>query len=217
MPGIPASPARRRILVAGLWAALAAACSRKRRWAPVPAGATVVAFGDSVTFGTGAATGEDWPTLLAARTGWQIVNAGVPGDTAEAAVARLGPLLAAHRPALVIIELGGNDFLKRKPVAVVKASLQAIIGEVRSAGAQAVLVAVPELSLLGVVARRPSDAPLYRELAAANDIALVEDVFAEVLGRPELCADAIHPNAAGYRVMADGILRALAAAGIAPA
>lgn len=177
----------------------------------------MLAFGDSVTFGTGAVPGEDWPTLLAARTGWQVVNAGVPGDTAEAAVARLGPLLAAHRPALVIIELGGNDFLKRKAVATVKASLQAIIGEARAAGAQAVLVAVPELSLLGVVARRPSDAPLYRELAAANDIPLVEDVFAEVLGRPELCADAIHPNAAGYRVMADGILRALAAAGIAPA
>jgi acyl-CoA hydrolase len=77
------------------------------------------------------------------------------------------------------------------------------------------LVAVPELSLLGVVARRPSDAPLYRELADTESLPLVEGVFADVLARPELCADAIHPNADGYRVMADGLHRALVGAGIA--
>lgn len=175
----------------------------------------MLAFGDSVTFGTGASPGEDWPALLASRTGWRITNAGIPGDTAEAATSRIGPLLAAHRPALVIIELGGNDFLKRRPAPAVKASLQAIVGEVRAAGAQPVLVAVPELSLLGVVARRPSDAPLYRELADTENVPLVESVFADVLARPELCADAIHPNADGYRVMADGIQRALIGAGIA--
>lgn len=206
---------RRRLLVAGLLGPLVVACGRKQRWAQVPPGAPVLAFGDSVTYGTGAAAGEDWPTLLASRTGWRIVNAGIPGDTAEAATARIGPLLAAHRPVLVIIELGGNDFLKRRPATAVKASLQAIVREVRAAGAQPLLVAVPELSLLGVVARRPSDAPLYRELADAESLPLVEGVFADVLARPELCADAIHPNADGYRVMADGLHRALVGAGIA--
>jgi acyl-CoA hydrolase len=183
---------------------------------PVPAGASVLAFGDSVTFGTGAGPGEDWPGLLASRTAWRIANAGVPGDTAEAAAGRLAALLAEHRPALVIVELGGNDFLKRRPPAAVKEALRRILREIRASGAQAVLVSVPEMSLLGVVARRPADAPLYAELGKEEGVAIIADVFSSVLARPELCADPIHPNAEGYREMAAGIHAALRKAGFAP-
>lgn len=192
-----------------------AACGKQQRLTVIPPGSRVLAFGDSVTYGTGAGPGEDWPTLLAQRTGWQIANAGIPGDTAEAAKTRLPAALGEHAPALVIIELGGNDFLRRRSDKAVKEDLRQMIEMVRRAGAQAVLVAVPEFSLLGVVARRPSDSPIYRELGKEEQVPVIEDIFSDILGRPELCADQIHPNAQGYQVMAAGIHAALQKTGLA--
>ena len=176
----------------------------------------MVAFGDSVTFGTGAAPGEDWPTHLAAATGWQMVNAGVPGDTALAAQGRLPALLAQHSPALVIIEIGGNDFLRRRSGAEVKADIRRLLQAAKGSGAQVVLVAVPAFSVMAAVAGRPSDAPLYAELAEEERVALVPDVFSDLLGDPALRADPIHPNAAGYRQMAQGLHQRLKALGVAP-
>jgi acyl-CoA thioesterase I len=165
----------------------------------------VLAFGNSVTYGTGAAPGEDWPALLAALTGWQVINAGIPGDTAEAGKGRIKALLDEHRPALVIIEMGGNDFLRRRPANAIKEDLRLIVRLARDAGSQVVLIGVPELSLLAVVAGKPSDSTIFRALAEEEKISLVSDVFSDVLARPELCADRIHPNAEGYRRMAAGI------------
>lgn len=190
-------------------------CDKPLQLAPLPAGATVLAFGDSVTAGVGASKGEDWPTLLGETSGWQIVNAGIPGDTAEAGKHRLAALLDAHRPRLVIIEIGGNDFLRRRPQAAVKQDLREIIQAVKAADAQPVLVAVPELSLLALVAKRPADAPLFAELAKEERIPLIEDVFSNVLAQAELRADQIHPNAQGYREMANGIHQALRRYGLA--
>ncbi|MDQ5915358.1 MAG: acyl-CoA thioesterase [Pseudomonadota bacterium] len=205
---------RRRLLQAMLAGMVVAACGRTPKFAAVPAGSTVLAFGDSVTFGTGAAPGQDWPTLLAAMTGWRIVNAGVPGDTTEAAKQRLGALLDEHKPALVIVELGGNDFIRRRAQKLVKEDLRQILATIRGSGARAVLVAVPELSLLGAVTRRPDDAPIYAELAKEEKLPLIAEVFAEILARPELCADQIHPNAQGYRQMAEGFQAALKKLGV---
>jgi acyl-CoA hydrolase len=196
---------RRSFVAALMFSGLLAACGRAERLPAIPAGSTVLAFGDSVTFGTGASSGEDWPGLLAGMTGWQVVNAGIPGDTAEAGRGRLPALLDEHRPALVIVEIGGNDFLRRRPPKSVKEDLRNIVRQARQSGAQVVLVAVPELSLLSVVTRRAADAPLYAELAEEEKVALIPEVFADILAQPELCADQIHPNAEGYRRMAAGI------------
>lgn len=210
----PASPGRRRWLTALSCLAGLAACGRRPKLAAVDPGETVLAFGDSVTFGTGAQSGEDWPALLATATGWRVVNGGLPGDTAEQAAPRLRALLDEHRPALVLIEIGGNDFLRRRSQREVKEDLRTLVRTAREAQARVVLVAVPELSLLGIVAGRPADSPIYAELADEEGVSVVEDVFADVLGRPELRADRIHPNAAGYREMAEGIRRGLADAGL---
>ncbi len=191
-------------------------CGKAPRLPSIPPGKTVLAFGDSVTFGTGAAAGEDWPTLLAGLTGWQVENAGVPGDTAEAARGRMQALLDAHRPAVVIIEIGGNDFLRRRSAKAVKEDVRYLVQTARASGAQVVLVAVPELSLLGLVAGKPSDAPIYRELAEEERVVIVSEVFSSILSQPELCADQIHPNAEGYRQMAAGIHRQLQKVGLAP-
>lgn len=169
----------------------------------------MLALGDSVTYGTGAAAGEDWPSRLETLSGWRIVNAGIPGDTAAGALRRIDALLDAQLPALVIVEIGGNDFLQRRPPAAVKDDIRQIVRKIRQRGTAVVLLAVPELSLLGVLTRKPTDSPLYAELAAEEGVPLIADVFSDVLGREEWRADQIHPNASGYREMAAGIYRQL--------
>ena len=177
----------------------------------------MLAFGDSVTYGTGAAPGEDWPSRLAAMTRWSVVNAGIPGDTAEAGKNRIAALLEEHQPALVIIEIGGNDFLRRRPQSAVKEDLRRIIRAAQDARAVVVLVAVPELSLLGVVARKASDSPIYEELGKEETVPVIGDVFSDILSRAEVRADAIHPNAEGYRRMAEGLFEQLKEVGLVPA
>lgn len=202
-----------RFLGLGLLA-VTAACGDAPRHAPLPDGTVALAFGDSVTHGTGARGGEDYPARLAALTGWEVVNAGIPGDTASAATGRIEEALANARPAVVIIELGGNDFLRRRSAADVKEDLRTMIAAVRAAGALPALVSVPELSVLGAVTGRLGDSRIYAELADEEDVLLIEDVFAGVLSDADLRADRIHPNAAGYRVIAERIAEELADAGL---
>ena len=194
--------------------ALLAACTDARRYDPLPEGAVVLAFGDSVTHGTGAGTGEDYPSRLAALTGWRVVNAGVPGDTAQRAKERIDDALRSSKPALTIIELGGNDFLRRRAAADVKEDLRAIVRAVREAGALPVLVGVPEPSAFAAVTGRLADSPIYAALAAEEDALLIEDALSDVLSEGSLRADPIHPNAAGYRLLAERIAYALARAGL---
>jgi acyl-CoA hydrolase len=206
---------RREFVLFGISGLALAACGKSRKFNVLSPGSRVLAFGDSVTYGVGADPEEDWPTLLGELTGWQIINAGVSGDTAEAGKSRIGPLLEEHRPALVIIEIGGNDFLHRRSESVVKQDLKALVDAARSSGAQVVLVGVPNLSFLAVIAGKPNDSSIYGELGKEEGVPVIADVFSGVLSQPDLRADQIHPNAAGYRKMADGIHSALKQLGLA--
>ena len=192
-----------------------AACRPSASDTVIPAGATVLAFGDSITHGTGAGPGEDWPSLLAMKTGWRLINEGVPGDTAQAGKGRIGPLLSQHQPALVIVGLGGNDFLRRRQPAQVKEDLRDILRQIKSSGAKVVILGVPSPSLLGVAAGRLSDDLLYRQLSREEGVVLVAGVISKVLSNSSLIADPIHPNAEGYRMMALAIYRSLQDAGLA--
>lgn len=193
---------------------LLVACSDAPRYEALTPGTVVLAFGDSVTYGTGARRGEDYPTRLARRSDWEVVNAGIPGDTAGAARSRIETLLKETDPALVIVELGGNDFLRRRSEKEVKEDLRAILQAVRTSGAIPVLVGVPELSIFRASIGRLSDFPIYGELAEEEGVLLLDSVFSGVLSDVSLRADRIHPNAEGYRVLADGIAEGLAEAGL---
>src|SRR4051794_17423393 len=99
-----------------------AACGPKAPNLDSP-GKTIVCFGDSITAGIGAEPGPPYPDLLAARLGTPVINAGVPGDTAEEGLARVDAALAQN-PWLVIVELGGNDILRRVPPERTEAALR---------------------------------------------------------------------------------------------
>lgn len=193
---------------------LFAACDRDYRYAPLPRTSNVVILGDSLTFGTGAAEGEDYATLLANKTGWNIINAGVPGDTSLDGLERLPEFLEAHASGeqkidLLIVELGGNDFLKRAPQAEVVENLKSILAQAKASGIQTALIAVPEFSPVGAAFGALSDHPLYEKLAEDTNTPLLENVFTDVLSQNSLKADPIHPNAAGYQAVAEALQQAL--------
>ena len=131
----------------------------------------MLALGDSLTSGVGASADAAYPTLLAARTGWNVINAGVSGNTSAQALERLPALLQEHRPALVIVSIGGNDFLRRLPLETTRTHLRRIGEQARASGAQVLLVAVPGLSLMAA-AGHLSDHDVYAETAKALKIPL---------------------------------------------
>lgn len=189
---------------------LPGACGREPKQAPLPAGSVILAIGNSVTFGTGAAPGEDYPSQLAAISGWTIHNHGIPGDTSAGVKARIADALDEIKPAMVILEIGGNDFLKRQPESGTKENVRAILRAVKQSGIPVVLVATPKFSPLGAAIGLLPDAPIYAELAKEERVPLVPSIFAKVLAEPDLKSDPIHPNAAGYRKLAEGIAAGLA-------
>lgn len=192
------APTRRAWLAAAGALALAACGRREQRAAALPPGAPVLALGDSLTFGTGAAPEAAYPAELARLTGWTVVNAGVPGDTSADVLARAPALLQQHGPALVLLGAGGNDFLRRQPEAATRANLTAIVTACRGAGAQVLLIAVPRPSAAAAAFGALTDHALYGELAESLGLPLLRQAWAEVLGDAALRSDAIHANAAGY-------------------
>ncbi len=207
---------RRRLLVA-LAAVPLAACGRKApRFATVAPGSTVLALGDSLTYGTGAAPEAAYPARLAELTGWTIVNSGVPGNTSAQARERLPGLLAVHAPKAVLLSIGGNDFLRQAQEAETRAHIAAMLDAIRAAGAQAVLIAVPRPAVIAALLRAFDDHPLYAALAEEERVPLFAAGWSKVLSDPRLRADQIHANAAGYGRFARDLHEYLREAGIAP-
>lgn len=201
-------------LLLGAAAPWLAGCGRGQPKAQaVPAGAVVLALGDSLTYGTGASPDTAYPAVLAQLTGWRVVNAGVPGDTSAQALARLPALLAEHRPALVIVSIGGNDFLRRLPESDTRANVHAICQQAQQSGAQVLLAAVPRLSL-GAALGNLSDHDLYAQVARELGLALHRDGWSQVLAQKQLRSDAVHANAEGYARFARQLRDAAVQAGL---
>ena len=205
-----------RVGGAGLLLVTLAGCARDKKTAqPVPPGSTVLALGDSLTFGTGASAETSYPTVLAGLTGWNVVNAGVSGDTSAQALARLPALLAEHQPKLVIVSIGGNDFLRKLPESDTRAHVHAICKQSLDAGAQVLLVAVPRATVAAALGQM-TDHALYAEVAEDLKIPLQREAWGEVLAQPDLRADAVHANARGYAQFARSVQGTAAAVGLLP-
>jgi len=183
------------------------ACDRTPALQPLPEDAVVLSFGDSLTFGTGAASGEDYPSILHQLIGRQVINAGVPGEVSGTGLKRLPALLRRYRPALVILCHGGNDILRRQDLQRTRENIQKMIEQARAGGAEVMLVGVPQFGLL------LTTAPFYTDLAGQNGIPIDASTLSDILKNPSLKSDRIHPNAAGYRLLAGRLADLLVASG----
>lgn len=173
------------------------------RFRLLPEDAVILAFGDSLTFGTGAGNGGSYPEVLSRLIGRTVVNAGVPGELSSQGRERLPDLLTRHRPQLLLLCHGGNDILRRQSRDKLKANLQEMIDTARAAGAQVAMIAVPEFGLL------LSSAPEYAELAGALDVPLDNETLADIIGSADLKSDNVHPNAEGYVRLASAVAELL--------
>jgi acyl-CoA thioesterase I len=178
------------------------------------AGRTIVVVGDSLSSGYGMAAEQSWVAQLKERLesegyGYEVVNASIAGDTSAGGLSRLPRLLATLSPAVVVIELGGNDGLRGQPIATLRDNLVKMIEQSQRAGARVALAEVQIPPNYGPTYTR-SLAAVYPELAQRFDATLVDLALPDVALKPELMqADGIHPNAAGQKVVFASVWRSL--------
>jgi lysophospholipase L1-like esterase len=158
-------------------------------------GTDVIAYGDSLVEGVGSSAGSDFVTLLAAKIGEPIVNLGHSGDTTADGLARIQSLDAYH-PKVVVLLLGGNDYLKKVPVAETEKNLGVIIQNIQSRGAIVLL-----LGVRGGLLNDHFDA-MFTRLRDTYHTAFVSDVLSGLLGNNAYMSDEVHPNNAGYALIA---------------
>ena len=177
-----------------------AACSGDRRLQHLGPGAVVLAFGDSITYGTGASHNASYPVVLEQLIGHKVVNAGIPGEVSTQGLARLPEVLDEAEPDLIILCLGGNDILRKQSRQALAENLRQMIQIARDRHIDVVLLGVPEFNLFN-----HSSLPLYEEVAKEFDIPYDGDVIPDIEFDRSLKSDPIHPNAEGYRLIAEAV------------
>ena len=165
---------------------------------------TILAFGDSLTYGHGASSNESYPSLLSHLTGFRIINAGVCAETSDEGLRRLPQLLEDSSIKLMILCFGGNDIMQKRSMSSLKQNLKTMIQMAKTKNIEVLLISVPNISLFGL-----SPLGLYEEVAKEENIPLLSGVLANILSQSSLKSDQVHPNALGYKEMADKIYESL--------
>jgi lysophospholipase L1-like esterase len=173
----------------------------------LPADAVILAFGDSLTFGTGAQPEASYPAVLEQRIGRKVWAAGVPGEVSAAGLARLPSALDYYQPALLILCHGGNDFLRKLGDAGAAQNLRAMIRLAQARGVAVVLIGVPKPGLF------PSPPDFYAEIASEFGLPYEGAALQKILRDNELKSDLAHPNARGYAMLAEAVAALLKGSG----
>jgi acyl-CoA thioesterase-1 len=197
----------RRLAALFLCATLAACGGGGPRLEKLESSAVVLAFGDSLTFGTGAGPSDSYPAVLERAIRRKVVNAGIPGETSAQGRERLAEVLEEVRPRLLILCHGGNDFLRRLDEAAARDNVRAMIRMARDKGIGVVLLATPKPGL------PPSIPVFYSEIAAEQGVPFEEGVIRTVLFDNKLKSDMVHPNGEGYARIAAAVEKVLRKAG----
>lgn len=161
---------------------------------------SILAFGDSLTYGYNAKPAESYPAVLSTMTGLNVINAGIPAETSKDGLRRLEKYLDDPSITLMILCFGGNDMIQKISMDVLKNNLKTMIQIAKEKGIDVLLISVPNFTLFGL-----SPLSLYEEVANEENIPLISGLLAEILSNPSLKSDQIHPNALGYRQMAEKI------------
>jgi len=182
-------------------------CSQPAQLPRLSPEAVILAFGDSLTYGTGVAPDQSYPTLLSTMTGYRVINAGIPGEVSMAGLARLPGLLDETQPELIIICHAANDILRGMSLERAGENLQAMIQLAQQRGIAVVILAVPKFSIM------LSPAGFYETIAKDMNVPIEADILSTVLADHKLKSDQIHPNSKGYRLMAEAVFALLEKAG----
>ena len=162
-------------------------------------GKTIICFGDSITFGYGVVPGEDYPTQLGKLMDIPIVNSGVDADTSAMALKRLDADVFVKDPFLVIVEFTGNDFIKKLPMEETKKNIAEIVDRTQARG---IMVAIADVSagFFLMDYRMMLDKIAYQKGAI-----FIPGLLSGIITTPSLKSDFIHPNAAGYKLVAERV------------
>ena len=195
------------LIIAGLFAACG---PRVPSLTPLAAEARVLAFGDSLTWGIGAEREASYPAILEQLIGRKVLNAGVPGEVTRQGLARLPAVLEQHQPALMILCHGGNDFLRKTGEQEAAANIRAMIRQAQERQVAVVLIGVPRPGLFLAPPK------YYPQIAGEFGLPYQGTILPAILARGGPKSDAIHPNAAGYRKLAEAVAQLLRQAKAVP-
>jgi acyl-CoA thioesterase-1 len=188
---------------------LACSCSKDNpAYPPLGKDAVILAFGDSLTYGTGAAETQSYPAMLSQLTGREVINAGIPGEVTADGSRRLPALLDKHIPELLILCHGGNDLLRKLNPDKIRANLESMIENALQRSIPVVLIGVPELGIMFL-----ESAPVYATLASKYQLLYEGEILPELESDNDLKSDRIHPNADGYKLMAKAVYNLLQQSG----
>jgi acyl-CoA thioesterase-1 len=164
---------------------------------------TIICFGDSLTFGTGAGKGLDYPSQLARMLRKPVINQGIPGDTTASALGRLYRDVLSKNPDVVLITLGGNDLKNGVSKEFAFDNLKIIVKSIQERGAKVIVggLKIPDMDR--------GFANGYEELANQTGATLIPNIYEGVMGNRQLMSDPIHPNDSGYRIIARRFYNAL--------
>jgi acyl-CoA thioesterase-1 len=183
--------------------------------APLPAQTArkvLVVFGDSLSAGYGLAAGQSFPddmqrTLDKEGYAWRVVNLGISGDTTEGGVSRIQSAVRL-KPAVVVLELGGNDGLRGLPLKVTRQNLETMIAAFQQAGAKVVLAGMTLPPNYGQDYIKDFE-KIYKDLAAEHKLKLIPFLLADIV-TPDLRylqRDGIHPTAEGAEIVSGTVLK----------
>ncbi|WP_275950266.1 arylesterase [Desulfonema limicola] len=160
-------------------------------------------FGDSLTYGTGAAQGLDYPSRLSQMLSMPVINVGVPGDTTGSTLRRLEQDVLSQSPKIVFITLGGNDLKNGISKETAFENLKIIVEKIQAKGALVVIGGI-SIPFWG-----KGFGESYDILAKETGAVLIPNIFEGIIGDSKLMSDSIHPNARGYEIMAEMFYKAV--------
>ncbi len=166
-------------------------------------GKNIICFGDSITFGYGAEPGQDYPSGLAKLVNFPVINAGIDGDTSIEAIRRIKSDILDKEPLLVIIEFGGNDFLRKIPLPETIKNIEQMVQEIQSSGAMVAIADISTSIIMGDYGRE------LKGLSRKYKTIFIPHILSGILNDPKLKSDFIHPNAQGYMMIARKVQRVI--------
>ncbi|MFH1578483.1 MAG: GDSL-type esterase/lipase family protein [Candidatus Omnitrophota bacterium] len=166
-------------------------------------GEDIICFGNSITAGSGASKDESYPGLLSKLLGYPIINAGKSGDSSSDGLRRLERDVLIYQPRVVIIEFGGNDFLRKLSLSQAIDNIQIMTEKIQAKGAMVAIVDISSGMIMGGYRKG------YKKLARQMQAIFIPNLLEGIINNPSLRSDHIHPNAEGYKIIAERIYKVI--------